>query len=416
MHSIRGLSLIELMVAMAIGLVLTLTVLVSTLTIGRQLQSTGAVAAADVNAQLALSLMDDAARSAGAGLYNRQFPICPRWNARRNGVVVNGATLMPARIVNGGGAAPDRIEFTGLTQPNAGSAAPVVVDSVDGNAGFTVINAARLAVGDLALIGVPPTNAAGLNPAPPCTLFMVTGVAPDPTGASCSGNATACTVIQRTGSGTHPWNPQTPTATYATAPAYGYLGAGVNGPAVVQRVGTDFRQEAFTVLPACNTLVNYNAFAGLPACTSPTQFSNGTNALASDVVTLQAQYGIAPAGYKDLVSPTSNVVTQWVEPTGAWAAPAPLAVVSIQALRVVVVTRSREPEVGVEVTDAQCTNNAGVVNTGPCSFDDAAAPVIDVSAVPVPTGTTWRNYRYRVHMSVIPLRNVIWNSADNTTN
>jgi type IV pilus assembly protein PilW len=81
----------------------------------------------------------------------------------------------------------------------------------------------------------------------------------------------------------------------------------------------------------------------------------------------------------------------------------------------VIVTRSREPELGTEVTNATCTNAAGVINTGPCSFDDAEAPVIDVSTVSVPTGTTWRNFRYRVHLSVIPLRNVIWNSADNTT-
>lgn len=412
-RSTRGLSLIEMMVAMAIGLVLTLVVMVSTLTIGRQLQGTGAVAAADVNAQLALSLMDDAARSAGAGLYNRQFPICPRWNAFRNGVVVaNGNALMPAQIVDGG-AGPDRIVFTGLTQPNAGMAAPLVTNSAGGNTGFMVGNAARLAVGDIALVGIPPANGAALGTVPPCTLFQVTGVTPNQTGAACDGNAVSCTLIQRTGSASHPWNPATPTASYGNAPAYGYLGVGINGPAVVQRVGTTFRQEGFTVLPACNTLVNYNAFEGVPTCTSPTNFSAGANALAGDVVILQAQYGIAPAGYKDLVNPVSNVVTQWVNATGAWANPVPGNVVGIQAIRVVIVTRSREPERVTEVTAATCTNAAGVINTGPCSFDDAAAPVIDVSTVPVPAGSTWRNFRYRVHQSVIPLRNVIWNSADN---
>jgi type IV pilus assembly protein PilW len=409
----RGMSLVELMVAMAIGLVLSLTVLVSTLTIGRQLQGTGAVAAADVNAQVALSLIDEAARSAGAGLYNRQFPICPRWNAFRNGAVVaNGAALMPARIVDGG-ANPDRIEFTGLTEPNAGTATPLVTTSTSADAGFTVGDANRLAVGDIALVGVPPATAAGLATVPPCTLFVVTGVTPNV--LACDGNATQCTEIQRAANVA--WNPAVPSVSFTTAARYAFntAGGGV-GPAVVQRVGNTFRQEGFTVLPACNTLVNYDAFDGLPTCTSPTNFSAGANALAGDVVTLQAQYGLAaPNTYKVAsvapAAPQSNVVTQWVDATGAWANPTPGDVVRIQAIRVVVVTRSREPEVGTEVAPATCTNPAGVVNTGPCSFDDAEAPVIDVSAAPVPAGRTWRNYRYRVHQSVIPLRNVIWNSA-----
>jgi type IV pilus assembly protein PilW len=411
----RGLSLIELMVAMAIGLVLTLVVLVSTLSIGRQLQGTGALAAADVNAQIALSLIDDAARSAGAGLYNRKFPICPRWNAFRNGAVVrNSATLMPARIINGG-VGPDTIEFSGITGPNTGEATPLVRDSGNGNAGFTIGNSAQFAVNDIALVGAPPADATSLNTAPPCTLFQVTNVAQNLAGAACDANATECTLIQRTGNASHLWNPATPTTAYATAPPYGYRGAGVNGPAVVLRVGATFRQEAFTVLPACNVLVNYDAFQGLPTCTvNPLAFGGvDSNALASDVVALEAQYGIAAVGtYKDTPIPfLSNAVTAWVDPVGAWAAPTPAAVVQIQAIRVVVVTRSREPEVGAEVTPATCTNPAGVVNTGPCSFDDAAAPVINVSTVPVAADRTWRNYRYRVHQSVIPLRNVIWNSA-----
>ena len=52
-----------------------------------------------------------------------------------------------------------------------------------------------------------------------------------------------------------------------------------------------------------------------------------------------------------------------------------------------------------------------VANTGPCSFQDAAAPVIDLSGITVATGKTWRNYRYRVLKAVIPLRNVIWSDS-----
>jgi type IV pilus assembly protein PilW len=76
---------------------------------------------------------------------------------------------------------------------------------------------------------------------------------------------------------------------------------------------------------------------------------------------------------------------------------------------VVVVVRSKEPD-NEQVTAATCINSGGVSNSGPCSFDDASAPVIDVSGVAVPAGRNWRNYRYRVHQAVIPLRSVIWSS------
>jgi type IV pilus assembly protein PilW len=74
------------------------------------------------------------------------------------------------------------------------------------------------------------------------------------------------------------------------------------------------------------------------------------------------------------------------------------------------VTRSKEPDTQL-VTAASCTNGGAVVNTGPCSFDDAQAPVIDLSGIAVPSGKSWRNFRYRAHQAVIPLRNVIWSDS-----
>jgi type IV pilus assembly protein PilW len=174
---------------------------------------------------------------------------------------------------------------------------------------------------------------------------------------------------------------------------------------VVSRVGstaTGFRQDAFAV--QCDALVRYNAFTtpALPACTrSPLSFGAGVDAIATDVVVLQAQDGGS-------ASPASDIVTQWVEPGGAtWGGtPAAADIARIKALRVVMVARSQEPD-GAAVS-APCTNAAGVANTGPCSFEDAAAPVIDLSTVPLPAGRSWQNYRYRVHTAILPLRSVLW--------
>jgi type IV pilus assembly protein PilW len=154
----------------------------------------------------------------------------------------------------------------------------------------------------------------------------------------------------------------------------------------------------------CGALVRYNAFLTptLPACTSnPLAFGAGVDAIAADVVLLHAQYGVSSLA-------ASDVVAQWVDAQGAtWGGtPAADDIARIKAVRVVMVARSREADVS-QVSDP-CTNSSGVANTGPCSFEDAAAPVVDLSAVPVPAGRTWRNFRYRVHAAVIPLRTVIW--------
>lgn len=394
---LRGFSLIELMVASTVGLIVALAVTSSVLTIGRQLSVLGASAAAQGNAQIALSVIDAAGSSAGAGLYSNGRLICPTWNAwNGTAMVSNGLAMMPARIVAGGSnTASDTIVFTSGGGTGALSALPVMAPTLGSNIKYG--NGGTLALGDLALIGVP-------GSAIPCTLFQVT-TAPNASPSGCDGNASSCSILIRAANqGVNP----APNA-FTTEPTYGFVTAGSTvGPAVVSRVGstaTAFRQEAFTV--QCNAMVRFNAFTNttVPACTSnPLSFGTGVDAIAMDVVSIQAQYGVSTTA-------GSDVVTQWVEPTGAtWGGtPALGDVARIKALRVVMVTRSRESD-STEVT-APCTNGAAVVNTGPCSFQDAAAPVIDLSATTVATGKTWRNYRYRVLKSVVPLRNVIWSDS-----
>jgi type IV pilus assembly protein PilW len=392
-----GLTMIELMVAIVIGLIVALVVTGSVLTMGRQFKILGSNVASQGSAQIALSLLDAAGRSAGAGFYSGGRLICPTWNAwNGSDVVSDGAAFMAVRIVNGGSnTASDTLVFTGPSAMGALSAAPVL-DSTAAGAVVKVGKTGGLAANDLALIGVP-------GSAQPCTLFQVTAAPVD--SASCGGNATACQDVTRAVNGTI--NPAA--GTFATNPTFGFSTASVDtSPAVVSRVGTTatgFRQDAFGV--QCNSLVRFNAFvnATAPACTAaPLAFGTGVDAIATDVVLMHAQYGIS-------TSAASDIVTSWVNASGATWGNIPTAgnVARIKSVRVVLVSRSKESE-GTQVSTA-CTNAGGVSNTGPCSFQDAAAPVIDLSATTVAAGKTWQNYRYRVHQAVIPLRNVIWSDS-----
>ena len=390
----RGFTLVEMMVASVLGLIVALAVTTAVVTSGRQFSIISSTASAQNGAQIGLSLIDAAARNAGAGFFAANQTICPTWNAwNGSAVVADGSRFMPARIADGGAAgASDTIVFTGGTGAGALSAAPVMTDTPSA-ASIKVSDTGGIQRNDYAVIGAPGSGQ-------PCTLFQVTD---DPALTSvCGGNAPQCRLLVRTPStGLNP----NPTA-FATQPTFGFdTGGAAIGPAVVSRVGSvaaGFRQDAFSV--QCGALVRWNAFsaAALPGCTAaPLSFGAGVEAIATDVVLMHAQYGVSN-------SAASDVVAEWIDATGpAWGGvPAQADIGRIKAVRVVLVARAREPEVG-DVT-APCTNGAGIANTGPCGFEDAAAPVVDLSTVPVPAGRTWRNYRYRVHTAVLPLRTVIW--------
>lgn len=124
--------------------------------------------------------------------------------------------------------------------------------------------------------------------------------------------------------------------------------------------------------------------------------------MVADVVNMQAQYGVS-------ASANSNQVTQWVDAIGAFANTATTPSLAnrnrIKAIRVAIVARNGLLETA-NVTEA-CSGVNVAAPTGLCAWDGAeagsAAPAIDLTA-----DANWRRYRYRVYESVIPVRNIIW--------
>jgi len=155
--------------------------------------------------------------------------------------------------------------------------------------------------------------------------------------------------------------------------------------------------------------------------------SNGAQSgiLASDIVNLQAQYGISnpitncppPLGG----GPECKAIQQWVNPTSTFAA-ATLAGSGgvaerqrIKAIRVAIVARSKNREAGLVTSQCAAVNNnrpdcacvnAATTNFGPCAWRDDSTnpgPIIDLRGDP-----DWQHYRYKVYQTIIPLRNSIW--------
>ena len=385
-----GATLIELMVGVAIGLIVTLAIIGAVSTMNLQRRTTVSGNDAKENGQNAIAVIERVARLSGAGLFYNGQQICASLNAYRDGAVIsNGGALAPVKIIDGGNTGSDKITFTYAEAPQGSSISHVVDNMPNSSSNFVVNNRGALAEGDLAIIGVPGSGR-------PCTLFQVTGFPPG--GGNCNDITADCIKIQHNPGDSGPYNPPNPDHAFADSPRYGHETAGgVIGPAVVSRIGA-LHIDTFEVL--CNSLVSSEAGKVASCTASPLGFTNAIP-WVSNIVMLKAQYGITD-------SSDSDVVTSWVSATGpTWANPTPDVLPRIKAIRVAVVSRSPEPA-ATSVT-SPCTNANGVANTGPCSFQDADSPVINLSNVPVPTGKTWRNYRYRVYHSVIPLRNVLWN-------
>jgi type IV pilus assembly protein PilW len=118
--------------------------------------------------------------------------------------------------------------------------------------------------------------------------------------------------------------------------------------------------------------------------------------IVPEIVNIQAQYGISD-------SRTSNNVTAWVDPVGAWANPTNDDLNRIKAVRIAFV--ARDPLKNAEVISSACSSLDTPSPSGLCAWagtGGSPAPKIDLSADPM-----WDHYRYQVFEAVIPIRNVI---------
>lgn len=395
-RSQTGFTLVELMVGGVVGLIVLLAVTASVVTIDRQRKATASGVDAQESAQLALSEIDRVGRMAGAGLMSGGDLICKSINFYFNGKVVSDGAVsgvfLPVVLTSGGAKGSDSIRFAYSNKPGSLSAVRIVKSMPEPSSVFTVNQAGLLRKDDVAIIGAVGSDA-------PCTVFQVSKEPEGQGGGNCGKVVESCeNILHNSGD----YNPSNPEKVFSNAPRYGYENdPPVVGPSIIMNTGIPVVQE-FSVL--CSTLVLSNRLGPVPSCTSnPLSFTNA-DALAGDIVQMKAQYGVSN-------DPKSNVVTTWENPTGLWAEnEVGDRFGRVKAIRVVVVARAKEA--ALEDVSAECKNAGGVSNIGPCSFPDASAPIIDLSEVPVPAGKTWKQYRYRVYQTVIPLRNLIWNKPE----
>lgn len=123
---------------------------------------------------------------------------------------------------------------------------------------------------------------------------------------------------------------------------------------------------------------------------------NGVNVI-SDIVNLQAQYGVSATPNSEVVNPLIPN-SGWFDATGGtWATPSVANRNRIKAVRIALVARNNLLE--KNVVSQACTGAA----TGPakvCVFGGD----VDLAAS---LGADWNRYRYRTYEVIVPLRNVL---------
>lgn len=356
----QGFTLVELMIALLIASITAIIVLNVLINFQTRKQTVAGSNDAAISASLGMYAIEREVRMAGAGYTNALGMGCPQGvNIAYNGAaVVNGGQVMPLQIVDGG-AGPDQINIVRSNADLGVAPATVMTPMATAISNVVVDRSAGFNVNDLLLV-------TSVDNSQPCTIMQLTA-APVAAGGNWALSHGSTSL----------YNPAAPTAVFASTSLFQPRDTVVN-------LGT-FGQRRFQVV--CNVGVNPSAvntcdlkwFDPLALGAAPTMAN--TESVVSQVVDMQAQYGIAPPG--------SQIVNLWTDATGIWAGT--LSAVNlprVKAVRISIVTRG-------ELENTMVT--------------PATVTLWDTPAVRTHAFTAAeRRYRYQVLTVIIPLINVIW--------
>jgi type IV pilus assembly protein PilW len=387
----RGFSLIELMVAMVIGLIGVIIIFQVFEASEGVRRTTSSGGDAQQNGAISLYLMERDLRNAGMGFNDTTFAGCNITGSDTqrapNAFPTAPATmpLVPVLITPGAAATtPDQLTVAYGSQSQVAASTDLTQAMGAATDALRVRNRYGFRTGDLMLV-VDPTGAVG------CSLMEVTSL---PTGLQ------ADQVFHASGSYTLA-NGNTVTARFNPAAGLGIL---YGAPATVNAARVFNIGNLYDAnnagLPIYNTyaIVNNsltvsNAFvvsAGVPT----------VNPIADNVVHMRAQYGVDDGVGGGTAG--DGRVDRYINTPPNWQ--------YVIAVRLAVVARSALPERPSGGAGAACdTTTDGTAGT-PDLRPTWSGGVFDVSAA-VAAPDDWKCYRYRVFETTVPLRNWIWKSS-----
>lgn len=373
----RGLSLVEVMIGMVMGMIVLLIIMQAFSVAEGYKRTTTTGSDAQINGLMALRTLESEVRVAGYGLMNTTS-LCPSINTI-NPVTKNAVMAvnnMPIRIVDGGSGS-DTVEVM-YSSAATGAAPAQISENMPSPSNVTFVNNTHgFATCDFILLASKDSSKA-------CTMEQATNTFghPKPKILTSKGKS------NYNAPGGH--NPY-PAGGYTTSDIVINMGSFVHRRFSVVKNGTndEFHLRQIKINAAddgCNPVD-----------------ANPDLDLVSNIVNIQAQYGIAEA-------PGSQQVNCWTDAkststgcgiTGGsnWSAPSFTDAKKIKAVRLAIVARSALSE--------KPTGSGGICDTtsaAPASWD--GGPTVDLSNI-----SNWQCYRYKVYQTVIPMINVIWSNS-----
>ena len=372
----QGFSLTEVLVGMAMGVIVLLIVMQSLSTAEQYKRTATNGSDAQTNGLMALRTLESEIRMAGAGTTNGAH-LCPAIRQYYDGPGVTTKVGRPVFITDGATAAlnhSDSIEVVYSSSLTGAAPSRITVNMPTPSNVTRVSTVSGMNVCDFVVF-------AARDGSKTCSMLQITSVTNN--GAQ---------FLSNSGPAQSNYNPPGgeqrdlfPTGGYNTNDIIINLGKNVDRKYGVVRDGTN---DQFY-------LEQRNMNAADSGC--GTQDTNPRLNLVSNVVNLQAQYGVANANSQEVSCWTSAASTNTGcgISTGSWSAPAAADVKRIKAVRVAVVVRSAIAE------KPSSGGTCDTTTTAPISWH--GGPAIDLSQVP-----NWQCYRYKVYQTVIPIINVIW--------
>ena len=361
----QGFSIIEMMVGLVIGLIVVLVITQTLSGFEGQKRSTSGTADAQIGGSIATYSIQRQLQMAGYGL--------PIFSATSSPLKCANSTASFDHDGDGGVANPTTAAQMALTPPI--NIRPVVVTDggIEGNDSISI----GRALGDFAGL---PVKIDGIASLPTLNVTNNMGCQADDVAVIVteSGADLKCALrkVQAIPAG------NTKAITLSSADA------------------TDIEVGSMISCPGPWLSVTYSIVNGTLMETTGSSSSGTTQrAIMSNIVSFQAQYGIAPAV-------DDNYVSQWVDATGDFSE-GTLTVANsnrIRAVRFVIVARN-------DLLEKDTVSSPDCTAAGLCAWAGSNPATGGTNASINLSGTAnWDHYRYRVFETSIPLRNIGWSA------
>ena len=425
-YRVRGFSMVELMVAMLIGLI-GMIIIFQVFEVSEGIKrSTTSGGDAQQNGVIALYLMEHDLRNAGAGFNDVGFAGCRilAYDASRAtpnfSLILAPALICAPGSTNPGGmcpgtgnagTSPDGLTVFYGSNPRTSNAQLLGLNFASGG-GQAIINSVYgYKPGDLMVMMQPPAGTSN------CSLMEATGIAGLTVNVAQAGAAYLLSSNVQVISRMNPTGglgvnyTAAPSANVTRVYNLGNLYDPANGSAMPV-------VNTYAIDPATKTLTVSSAFV-IDKTTKAPQL----NGVADNIVHLRALYGLDDGNVDGSVAfnktppgvAGDGLVDRFV-PAATFNALASPPWQSLIALRVAVVARSglAEKPRGSDGDKCDATTDGTESTPGPDQRPKWSAGIIDVSASGDPNPTSmlyWKCYRYRVFETIVPLRNWIWKSS-----